>query len=100
MTVGNPPTVAAINQALTNYAVQMRDLMQNIANLNMQIAQLGQAGLESATLCPPGYDTADAPVVVSQAAILNTLAAVYFGTATQATEYNFNNALCGLWAGQ
>jgi len=102
MSIGNQPSVAALNQSLSSYAIQMRELMTQIANLNMSIAQLGAAGLEALPAPPNGtqYSSADAAAVIATAAIMNTVAAVYFGTATQATEYNFNNALCGLWAGQ
>jgi phage-related protein len=96
MAAGQQATPAAINQALTSYAVQLRNLCQQITNLNVFIGDLGTGGLE--TLTPP-YNADDAASVVSYAAILNTVAAVYYGTATQATEYDFNNALAPLWAG-
>lgn len=95
MPVGQQATVQGINNSLTDYALQMRNLMQAISNLNMQIGQLGTQGLMNV-----GMGSADAAATVSMAAILNTPAAVYFGQATQATTYDFNNALCPLWAGQ
>jgi hypothetical protein len=95
MTVGNQPAVSTINNALTMTALALRGVCQDIVNLNMTVANMGTAGLEAL-----GFDSADAASVVSQAAVLGTVAAVYYGSATQATEYDFNNALCGLWAGQ
>lgn len=95
MAAGMQPTVTGINQALSSYAQQLRNLCWQISNLNLEIGQLGTAGLEAI-----GYGAADAATVVNMAAILNTVAAVYAGTATQAAEYNFNTALAPLWAGQ
>lgn len=95
MAIGVQSTVQQVNQELSSYAIQMRNLMQEIQDFNMSIADLGTAGLEAI-----GYTATDAPNVVSQAAVLNTMAAVYYGTATQATLFNFNNALSSLWATQ
>jgi hypothetical protein len=95
MAIGNQPTVTSVNNDLSNYATQMRNLMQQVQEFNLEVAALGTTGLETV-----GFNATDAANVVSTAAIMNTVSAVYFGTATQATLYNFNNALAGLWAGQ
>lgn len=57
-----------------------------------------RAGLENLGGTGLGFAAADAAAVVNMAAILNTPAAVYFGTATQASQYDFHTALCPLWA--
>jgi len=93
--VGNQATTESINNQLTSYSVALRTLCQNISNLNQYVGNMGTAGLELA-----GYDAADAASVINFAAILNTVPAVFFGTATQATQYNFSNALAPLYAGQ
>lgn len=95
MTIGQQADTASINQALTSYAVQLRNLCEQIGDFNLFVAQLGAPGLEAI-----GFDAADAASVVSQAAVMNTMTALYMGTATQAAEFDFNNALAPLWAGQ
>jgi len=100
MSIGNQPTVASLNNTLTNLSTQMRNLMEQVSNFNAQIGQLGTSGLENLGGTGLGFASADATAMVNAAAILNTPAAIYFGTATQATEYDFNTALCPYWAGQ
>lgn len=98
MPIGQQPSVLVIDSALTSYALQMRDLMRQIRDFNLQIGKLGAAGLVA--LQPAGYSPADASNAVAMAATLATPATLYFGTATQATTFNFNDALSPLWAGQ
>jgi hypothetical protein len=98
MAVGNQPTVAGINNSLSSYALQMRELTDQI--LNFQQFLNGAAGLGSAGLVAIGYSTADAATVLAMANYLNTIAQVYRGTATQGTLFNFSNATSPLWAGQ
>jgi hypothetical protein len=95
MTIGNQATVAGINQSLSSYAVQLRNPCEQLGDFNLFIAQLGMTGLVGL-----GFAAADAANVIVQAAVLNTIAALYEGTATQAAEFDFNNALAPLWAGQ
>jgi len=95
MSVGSQATTATVNNILTSYAVTLRNNCQQISNFNQFVSDLGTAGLEAI-----GFAAADAASVISFAAILNTMAALFFGTATQATEYNFSNALAPLYAGQ
>lgn len=98
MAVGNQASEASINQALTSYSVQLREICQNILNLQQFLngaAGLGLAGLEAL-----GYSQADAQVVLSMASYMATIAQVYDGTATQASLFNFGSALSPLWAAQ
>lgn len=95
MPAGQQPTVDLLNNQLTACALTMRDLMQKASDLNLQIGKLGSAGVVAL-----GTDQATADDIVAKAAVLNTVAAVYYGTATQATEYDFNDALATLRAGQ
>jgi hypothetical protein len=94
MAAGNQATEASINNNLTQYAVQLRELAQNIADFEMFIITTGTAGLVAM-----GFTAADANTVEQMASYMNTIAGVYFGTATQASAFNFHNALSGLWAG-
>jgi hypothetical protein len=97
MSVGNQLSSTQVDGLISSYAVQLRNLMQNIqylsANVNGQ--GNGQAVLEAA-----GYDNADASVALSAIAYLNTIAGVVNGTATQATDFDFNNELSQYWGGQ
>lgn len=95
MAIGNQATPATLNALLSAYSVQLRQLMDVIRVYNQFVGNLGTAGLEAI-----GYDSTDAAALVSAAAILNTVSALYYGTATQATAYDFDNALAPYWAGQ
>lgn len=106
MPVGNQATEASINQAITAYATQLRDLMQNIANLSMGVNGQG-AGL--AYLQGVGYggssdplnpgSISDAQYALNMISYLNTVAGLYFGTATQSAEFSFHQELSQVWAG-
>jgi hypothetical protein len=96
-----------MNNIITSLAVNLRDIMRRISNVNLAVngQGTGLAYLESI-----GYSTAANPANpggVSDAALaqtiisyLNTCAGVYFGTATQATEFSFDQQLSEVWAGQ
>jgi hypothetical protein len=81
--------------------------MQVIANLNLSVNGQGQ-GLNY--LISIGYSNtpnaenpggvSDAALALSTISYLNTVAAVYFGTAAQTPAFNFNNQLSQVWAGQ
>ena len=94
MSIGNQASTGSINNMLTQYAISLRDDCQNILNLQEFITTLGVAGLEAL-----GFDSTDAASVVTMVSYLNTIAEVFNGTATQGTEFDFNNALSGLYAG-
>ena len=78
-----------------------------IANLNLSVNGQGQglAYLEgigySGTANPanPG-GVSDAALALSTIGYEHTVAAVYFGEATQDPGYNFHQQLSGVWAGQ
>jgi len=95
MTVGNQDSVANVNAALSSLAVQLRTLMQGISDQFEFLDGLGTAGLEAL-----GFDSADAAAVLADISYMSTLAEVYYGTAVQTTEYDFDTQLSALWAGQ
>ena len=86
-----------VSNIITALAVRLRDVMQQIANLNLAVNGQG-AGL--AYLESLGYSPEDAALALSIISYLNTVSSVYFGTATQGTAYNFNQQLSEVWAGQ
>jgi hypothetical protein len=102
MAVGNQPSQAQINQQLSTYAVELRNIMQTIANFEMSVTALGVAGLTGL-----GFGSADAQAVVTQVNYMSNVAGCYFGTVQQggsggtgAILFNFHSELCPLWAGQ
>jgi len=108
MSVGNQATKGSFDQFLSTLAVTLRNSMQQIVN-EWTFINNGAAGSPEEVLVGIGYDNAnsDAPGNQSDAAYaayvlntMNTMAQVYFGDATQATEFDFNNALAPLWAAQ
>lgn len=94
MAVGQQPTQASINGALTQWALNLRNDCQGIGNFFEYVNGLGLAGLEAL-----GFDSTDAQTVLTLVSYLNTVAEVYKGTATQASEFDFDNALSVVWGG-
>lgn len=94
MAVGNQPQLSAVNAALGNYATNLRDLCRSIANFAEWANSEGQAGLVAI-----GFSSADATTFLNMVSYMNTISGVYFGTATQGTQFNFDNALSILWGG-
>lgn len=114
MSVGGQPAASQIDNLLTNFSVQMRNLFQGISNLNTQVngqgnglAYLGQIGYSTVPSAQNPGGVSNAQLAQNMIAYLNTMAGVYYGTVQQggtngtgATTYNFNNQLSMLWAGQ
>jgi hypothetical protein len=107
MPVGSTIGSGQIDNIITNLAVNLRNIMRQIANLNLAVNGQG-AGL--AYLVSIGYSNAsnsanpgsvsDAALALSVISYLNTVAAVYFGAAAQTPAYNFDQQLSMVWAGQ
>lgn len=96
MSVGGQISTATVNQALTDLSVGMRNLMTQVQDTYQYVtASGGITFLEGL-----GYTAADAQSVMTYLGYMNSVAAVYFGSGTQATASNFNAALAVLWAGQ
>ena len=107
MPVGAVIGSSQIDNIITALAVDMRNIMQQVVNLNLAVNGQG-AGL--AYLQSIGYSNAsnpanpgsvsDAALALSMISYLNTMAGVYFGTAAQTPAYNFNQQLSEIWAGR
>ena len=107
MAVGLQGNNATMDQALTSLSVQLRNTMYSISNLNSWVngqgdgltvlAALGYSTVPSST--NPG-GVSDAQFASSMLSYLNTMAAVYNGSAAQTPAFNFNQELSQLWAGQ
>lgn len=107
MPVGAVIGSSQVDNIMSSLAVQLRDVMRQIYNLNLSVNGQG-AGL--AYLQSIGYSNvsnpanpqskSDAQLALDMISYLNTVAAVYFGTATQASQFNFDQQLSMLWAGR
>jgi len=93
MTVGVQLTKAAVDQLITNLSVQMRDVLTDLS-LNVNGQGGGLAYLEAI-----GYTAGDAATALAAISYLNTIAGVYFGTATQDSDFDFNQTLAQYWGG-
>jgi hypothetical protein len=95
VSTGSQNTKAGIDGLITDLARRIANDCAAAAALNKYIGKLGVAGLQA--LDPAygaGTQPADAaPDAVAKAAILNTIAAIYYGQATQGTTFNFDDAL-------
>jgi hypothetical protein len=96
MGVGIALTSSTVDQAIYNYTTQLRNLMQNILNLSIDI---NGGGNGTAVLEAAGYDSTDAATALGVIGILSNMSSLYFGTSTLPSEYNFNNELSSYWAG-
>jgi len=107
MSVGPVVTSGTVSTTLSNLAVQMRNTMQQVANLNTWVngqgaglAYLESIGYSSAANPANPGGVSDAQYALNLIAYLNTVAGVYFGTASQATDFDFNQELSAMWGGQ
>lgn len=107
MSVGQAASAGTVDNALIQYSVGLRNLMQSISNLSTWIngqgnglAYLEQLGYSSTPNAGNPGGISDAQFALNLLAYLDTVAGVYYGTATQATVFNFNNELSQLWNGQ
>jgi len=96
-----------MNNIMTSLAVRLREVAQDIADLDLSVNGQGQglAYLESigysnaSNPANPG-SVSDAALALSVISYLHTVAAVYFGTAAQTPAFNFNQQLSMVWGGQ
>lgn len=91
MAIGNAPNLAQINSQAYQIALGFRSTAQQALAFQAYIVSLGQAGLVAL-----GFAAADATTMLTCANYMATLAQVYEGTATQASDFNFQNALIAL----
>jgi hypothetical protein len=107
MSVGAQASSGTVDQDLTDLTVSWRNLATRAANLNTWIngggnglAYLEQLGYSSAGNPDNPGGISDAQYALNIIGYLNSLSGVFFGTATQGSEFDFANALAPLCAGQ
>ena len=86
--IGIQLTQAGLNQIAGTCANNLRDACYAIGNLQAQVVALGQPGLVAL-----GFTAADAQALTNVVNYLNTVAAIFQGTAAQPTPFNFQNAV-------
>jgi len=91
MAIGNIPNQQQVNSQAAQLASQWRSCAQQSQYFEAYIATLGTAGLIAL-----GFASADATNMVTMANYMLTLSQVFSGTATQASEFDFQNALVAL----
>lgn len=94
MTVGAQTTQAVVDSTLSSFALQLRDLANKVLQQQAYYNKLGLTGLGVV-----GYTATDAQAVLDNINHLATVMQVYKGTATQATQFNFEDYLTPLWGG-
>jgi hypothetical protein len=107
MAVGASISRDQLDNILSNLAVNFRNLAQLAANLSIEVNGQGQ-GL--AFLQSVGYSNtpnpanpggiSDAAWALQLVTYFNSLAGVWFGTATQTPAFNYNTVSAPLWAGR
>ena len=107
MPVGATMGSSQMDNIITSLSVALREIMQSISNTSMSVNGQGQ-GL--AYLQSIGYSNAanpanpnnksDAQLALDVISYLNTVAAVYFGSAAQTPAFNFHQQLSMVWSSQ
>jgi hypothetical protein len=98
MPLGYPVNVTTINSSAGLLATRLRDWAFETSLLHTPIANLGTDDpTRIAALETLGFSATDAPEILRLVNVLNTVAQIYYGNATQATTYNFDNDLSSLW---
>lgn len=95
MTAGNQANPTRIDEDITSIALAFRAVCTQARNLNSQVNGSGNG---TAYLQSIGYP--DTVTALQMIGFLNNLAGVYFGTATVAATFAFDNALAPTWGGQ
>jgi hypothetical protein len=98
MAVGNPVNVNNANYSAGALACRWRDLARDTVNFHNAVDGMAADDPSRATvLVGLGFAQADATNFVYLANVMNTVAQVYYGNATQGAEFNFETALSPLW---
>lgn len=94
MAIGIPINPGLMNSQAGQIAIDLRNANQAVLNLQANLVSVGHDELVLA-----GFTDADATALMTVINQLNTIALVYFGQATQGSQFNFNTASSGLTGG-
>lgn len=95
MTAGIQASPGRIDEDITNIALAFRAVCTQAKNLNTQVNGAGNG-----TAYLDGIAYPDPATALTLIGYLANLAGVYFGTATVAADFNFDNGLAPAWGGQ
>ena len=97
MSIGNTAnlTVAGLNGQLGNIAITLRNSCQQSADFFEGINALGTSGLQGI-----GFTSGDATAFFNACNYMQTVSAVYYGTAAQTPAFSFDSALAAARGGQ
>lgn len=102
-----PVSTGQLSPLITQLALRLQDAAVTIANLNLSVNGQGQGlayleGIGYASAPSPANPggVSDAALALSVISYENTVAAVYFGNATQSPAFAFHQQLSAVWAGQ
>jgi hypothetical protein len=88
MAIGNIPNQAQVNSQAAQLATQWRSAAEQSIAFNAYVSSLGTAGLIAL-----GFASGDASNMITMSNYMLTMAQVFQGTATQSSDFNFQNAL-------
>lgn len=91
MAIGNIPNMQQVNSQAAQLAGSWRTVAEQTIAFAAYIASLGSAGLQAL-----GFTSGDATAMITMSNYMLTMAQVFQGTATQASDFNFQNALVAL----
>jgi hypothetical protein len=94
MAVGASTSASQLNSWLSSQALQLCSWAFQTEQLSELTTSLGISGLEAL-----GFSSGDATSFISMVSYLSTISGVYQGTVTQASEFDFDNALCEVRGG-
>lgn len=95
--IGLQVNAQQLNTMVGQTAVNLRNACQAAANLQEFIVAQGTSGLTSAPISMSAQDAASIQAICSY---MSTVAGVFFGTATQGSDFDFDSALAGVYGGQ
>ena len=97
MSIGNTANlnVAGLNGQLGSISITLRNACQQAADFFEGVNALGTSGLQAI-----GFTAGDATAFLAAANYMQTVSAVYYGTAAQTPAFNFDNALAAARGGQ
>jgi hypothetical protein len=101
MAVGYQPNMAQLNNRAGQLATMLRDWSRAATDFHLAIDSMADNDTDRATaLVALGITQDDATNFVYLVNVINTVAAVYYGTAEQTPAFDFDNAFSALWGAQ
>jgi hypothetical protein len=94
MAIGYQTTQEQVNAQVGNLALGLRNACRQIINFQEWVQKENTAGLEAL-----GFSADDAQAILTASNYLNTVAALFFGTAAQPSPFDFDDAVASTYGG-